>query len=35
MLKFCDRFSEFEYLNMDACVEKGVRMAEKLNEEMK
>lgn len=32
-VKLCGRFSEFEYLNMDACVEKGVRMAGKLNEE--
>jgi protoporphyrinogen oxidase len=34
-MKLCGRFSEFEYLNMDVCVEKGVRMAEKLNEEVK
>lgn len=34
-IKLCGRFSEFEYLNMDACVEKGMRMAEKLNEETK
>jgi protoporphyrinogen oxidase len=33
-MKLCGRFSEFEYLNMDACVEKGVRMAGKLSEEM-
>jgi protoporphyrinogen oxidase len=34
-MKLCGRFSEFEYLNMDACVEKGMRMVEKLNEEVK
>ena len=33
-IKLCGRFSEFEYLNMDACVEKGMRMTEKLNKEM-
>jgi protoporphyrinogen oxidase len=34
-MKLCGRFSEFEYLNMDACVERGTRMAERLNEETK
>jgi len=27
----CGRFSEFEYLNMDACVERGIKLAVKLN----
>jgi protoporphyrinogen oxidase len=30
-MKLCGRFSEFEYLNMDACVEKGVKLAEEIN----
>jgi len=34
-IKLCGRFAEFEYLNMDTCVEKGVAMAAKLNEELK
>lgn len=33
-IKLCGRFAEFEYLNMDACVEKGMGMAEKLNTEL-
>jgi protoporphyrinogen oxidase len=27
----CGRFAEFEYLNMDACVERGIELAEHLN----
>ncbi len=27
----CGRFAEFEYLNMDTCVERGMSMAENLN----
>jgi protoporphyrinogen oxidase len=27
----CGRFSEFEYLNMDACIERGIRLAHRLN----
>jgi len=34
-IKLCGRFAEFEYLNMDACVERGVAMAAKLNEVLK
>lgn len=29
-LKLCGRFAEFEYLNMDACVERGRQMAKEL-----
>jgi protoporphyrinogen oxidase len=28
----CGRFAEFEYLNMDACVEKGLNLAKQLND---
>jgi len=27
----CGRFAEFEYLNMDACIERGRNLAEKIN----
>ena len=27
----CGRFAEFEYLNMDACIEKGISLAKDLN----
>jgi len=27
----CGRFSEFEYLNMDACIERGLKSAQKIN----
>jgi len=30
-IELCGRFSEFEYLNMDACIERGMTMVEKLN----
>jgi protoporphyrinogen oxidase len=30
-IELCGRFAEFEYLNMDACVERGMQMARKLN----
>jgi len=30
-IKLCGRFAEFEYLNMDACIEKGRAMAEFMN----
>lgn len=30
-IELCGRFSEFEYLNMDDCIERGMAMAEKLN----
>lgn len=30
-IKLCGRFSEFEYLNMDACVKKAMNMAKELN----
>jgi len=30
-IELCGRFAEFEYLNMDACVEKALRAAERLN----
>lgn len=29
-VKLCGRFSEFEYLNMDACVTRGIQMAQEL-----
>ena len=32
-IKLCGRFAEFEYLNMDACVERAMAMAVRLNEE--
>jgi len=31
-IELCGRFSEFEYLNMDACVEHGMRTAKRINE---
>lgn len=30
-IELCGRFAEFEYLNMDACVDRGVRLAHRLN----
>jgi UDP-galactopyranose mutase len=27
----CGRFGEFEYLNMDACIERGLKVAEEMN----
>lgn len=33
-IELCGRFSEFEYLNMDACVEKGLKIAEKFNQNL-
>lgn len=30
-IEICGRFSEFKYLNMDACISSALRMAEKLN----
>ncbi|MCJ7458053.1 MAG: hypothetical protein MUP17_03560, partial [candidate division Zixibacteria bacterium] len=27
----CGRFAEFEYLNMDACIQRGRNLAERLN----
>ena len=27
----CGRFAEFEYLNMDACIERGLNLAKKIN----
>jgi len=30
----CGRFAEFEYLNMDACVKRGIEVAERLQEEL-
>jgi protoporphyrinogen oxidase len=27
----CGRFAEFEYLNMDACIQRGRSLAEKIN----
>lgn len=30
-IRLCGRFAEFEYLNMDACVERALAMAERLN----
>jgi len=31
----CGRFAEFEYLNMDACVERGINLAERINTSFK
>ena len=30
-IKLCGRFAEFEYLNMDICIERGLKMAEKIS----
>jgi protoporphyrinogen oxidase len=30
----CGRFAEFEYLNMDACVERGKSLAQRINEQL-
>jgi protoporphyrinogen oxidase len=34
-IHLCGRFSEFEYLNMDACVKRGMNLAETINEKLK
>jgi protoporphyrinogen oxidase len=30
-ISLCGRFAEFEYLNMDACVERGISLAQRIN----
>lgn len=30
-IELCGRFAEFEYLNMDATIERGIKTAEKVN----
>lgn len=34
-IRLCGRFSEFEYLNMDACVERGINLAKTIDEKLK